>query len=275
MTASATTETRYRFVDADGHVLEAADRAPGVRGGGFRDRVWHLERDDDGQEWVVADGNRLPANVFTLAGVAGFTDEDKQRALEGVFPYSEVSRRSWDPELRVQAWTRTASRCRCCTRRRCSPSRLGPTSTTRSRPAARTTTGCDHCEQAPGPALRRGGAAAAERRSERGGAAPCREPARHRRRVPAPQPDRRLEALPRRGLRPDLARRERHQPRARVPPLPRRDAARRRAGLRVGMLRMQTELRKTMPDESAAPSPVSRPTSTTWRSRRRSPTPST
>ena len=50
----------------------------------------------------MADGNRLPANVFSLGGVAGYTDEEKQRALEGVYTYGEVSRRSWDAELRIQ-----------------------------------------------------------------------------------------------------------------------------------------------------------------------------
>ena len=74
MTASATTETRYRFVDADGHALEPPTGLQEFAAEGFRDRVWHVETDDQGQEWVVADGNRLPANVFSLAGVAGYTE---------------------------------------------------------------------------------------------------------------------------------------------------------------------------------------------------------
>ena len=102
MTAPATTETRYRFVDADGHALEPPTGIQEFASAAFRDRVWHVETDADGQEWVVADGNRLPANVFSLGGVAGYTDEEKQRALEGVYTYGEVSRRSWDAELRIQ-----------------------------------------------------------------------------------------------------------------------------------------------------------------------------
>ena len=102
MTAPATTETRYRFVDADGHALEPPTGLQEFASAAFRDRVWHVETDADGQEWVVADGNRLPANVFSLGGVAGYTDEEKQRALEGVYTYGEVSRRSWDAELRIK-----------------------------------------------------------------------------------------------------------------------------------------------------------------------------
>ena len=76
MTAPATTETRYRFVDADGHALEPPTGLQEFASEDFRDRVWHVETDAGGQEWVVADGNRLPANVFSLGGVAGYTDEE-------------------------------------------------------------------------------------------------------------------------------------------------------------------------------------------------------
>ncbi len=100
---TATAETAFTFVDADGHVLEPPSGLQDFAPSEYRDRIWHLERDDSGQEWIVADGNRAPANAFTLAGAAGFTEEDKQRALEGAFPYSEACRHGWDPDLRIQA----------------------------------------------------------------------------------------------------------------------------------------------------------------------------
>ena len=54
-----------RYVDADGHVVEhptgIAEHAPHA----WRDRVWHVEADGDGQEWVVFDGHREKANVYT------------------------------------------------------------------------------------------------------------------------------------------------------------------------------------------------------------------
>ena len=40
---------------------------------------------NDANAAVVADGHRSPANVFSLAGVAGYTDQQKQDALEGRF----------------------------------------------------------------------------------------------------------------------------------------------------------------------------------------------
>src|SRR5262245_38634168 len=101
MTAAATT-TRFRFVDADGHALEPPTGLQEFSPLEYRERVWHVETDGDGPAWVVADGHRSPANVFSLAGVAGYSDEDKQRALEGVYTYGEVSRRSWDAKLRIE-----------------------------------------------------------------------------------------------------------------------------------------------------------------------------
>ncbi len=97
-----TVATGLQYVDADGHVLEPPTGLQDFAAEDFRSRVWHVEVDDDGVEWVVAEGNRLRANVFSLAGAAGFTEDDKQKALEGAFAYGEVSRRSWDPKLRLE-----------------------------------------------------------------------------------------------------------------------------------------------------------------------------
>ena len=63
----------HRYVDADGHVVEhptaIADHAPSA----WRDRVWHVETDAVGSEWVVLDGHREPANVYTASAAAGVT----------------------------------------------------------------------------------------------------------------------------------------------------------------------------------------------------------
>ena len=100
---TATADSDLTFVDADGHVLEPPTGLQEFTVDEYRDRIWHLERDDAGTEWIVADGAAVPANTFTLAGAAGFTEEDKQRALEGEFPYSEACQYGWDPDLRIQA----------------------------------------------------------------------------------------------------------------------------------------------------------------------------
>jgi hypothetical protein len=53
------------FVDSDGHVLEhptgMLDYAPEE----YRERIWHIETDDTGTEWLVWDGVRTPGNRET------------------------------------------------------------------------------------------------------------------------------------------------------------------------------------------------------------------
>ena len=90
--------SELRFVDADGHILEPPADLQDYAPPEFRERIWHVETDAEGHEWVVAEGHRVPAAVFSLAGVAGYSEEDKARALAGEFTYSEVSRRAWDPK---------------------------------------------------------------------------------------------------------------------------------------------------------------------------------
>ncbi len=92
-----------RYVDADGHVVEhpsgIAEHAPAA----WRDRVWHLEEDADGQEWIVMDGKREPANVYVAAAVAGFSAEDKQRAFAGELRYSEIPAGAYETRGRLAA----------------------------------------------------------------------------------------------------------------------------------------------------------------------------
>lgn len=102
MATTASPLLGLRYVDADGHVLEPPTGLQDFTTPDFRDRIWHVEADAAGKEWVVAEGRRVPAEAFSLAGVAGYTDRDKERALAGEYTYSEVSRRAWDPALRVQ-----------------------------------------------------------------------------------------------------------------------------------------------------------------------------
>ena len=107
MTASATTETRYRFVDADGHALEpptglqefAAAATSATGSGTSRPTA-------SGQEWVVADGNRLPANVFSLGGRRRI-----HRRREAARPRRRVHlRRGLAPELGREAAHRVHGR---------------------------------------------------------------------------------------------------------------------------------------------------------------------
>src|SRR5205823_2317720 len=53
-TMTNTPATGLQYVDADGHVLEPPTGLQDFAAAGFADRVWHVEVDDDGAEWVVA-----------------------------------------------------------------------------------------------------------------------------------------------------------------------------------------------------------------------------
>ena len=65
----------------------------------YRDRVFHVETADDGSEWEVWNGQRMPA--VGLSGTAGFPDEKVQQVLSGAIPYSQVRPAGWDAALRL------------------------------------------------------------------------------------------------------------------------------------------------------------------------------
>jgi predicted TIM-barrel fold metal-dependent hydrolase len=95
-----------RFIDADGHLLEHPTEMVRYAPKGYEDRVWHVETDESGTEWIVMDGERLPANPFAVAGTAGFSDEDRQRALLGEIKYTEVAPASYSVKPRLEDMTR-------------------------------------------------------------------------------------------------------------------------------------------------------------------------
>ena len=75
--------TALRFVDADGHVLEHPTEMQRYAPKGYEERIWHIETDAEGTEWMVMDGSRSPANPAALVGTAGMTLEDRERAARG------------------------------------------------------------------------------------------------------------------------------------------------------------------------------------------------
>ena len=79
MTASAT-KTGFRFVDADGHALEPPTGLQEFSPAEYRDRVWHVETDADGQEWVVADG---PSTFYMTFHDAATSNIDVLRSQDG------------------------------------------------------------------------------------------------------------------------------------------------------------------------------------------------
>src|SRR5262249_35831194 len=83
------TET-LRYIDSDGHILEhptgMLDYAPAK----YRDRIWHIETDEQGVEWLHYNGTVLPANFMAAAGTAGMSDEDRAKSFRGELRYTEV-----------------------------------------------------------------------------------------------------------------------------------------------------------------------------------------
>ena len=94
-------KSELRFVDSDGHVLEhptgMLDYAPKE----YRDRIWHIETDADGTEWLMWDGVRSPANLASVSGTAGMSDEDCQRAMRGELRYTEVRPAAYNAKARL------------------------------------------------------------------------------------------------------------------------------------------------------------------------------
>ena len=89
------------FIDADGHVLEHPSEMPDFAPAAYRDRIWHIETDEKGVDWMVMDKQRLPGNGLALAGTAGMSGEDRERALRGELRYSEVRPAAWNAPARL------------------------------------------------------------------------------------------------------------------------------------------------------------------------------
>jgi uncharacterized protein len=90
------------FVDSDGHILEhptaMLDYAPKQ----YRDRIWHIETEADGTEWLVWDGVRSPGNGASVSGTAGMSEEDCARAMNGELRYTEVRPAAYNAKPRLE-----------------------------------------------------------------------------------------------------------------------------------------------------------------------------
>jgi predicted TIM-barrel fold metal-dependent hydrolase len=98
---AVTEQPALEFVDADGHVLEHPTRMLEYAPEEYRDRIWHVETDGSGNEWVVWDGARDPANVFAYAGSGGMSPEEQARAATGRLRYTEIRPGAFEPEPRL------------------------------------------------------------------------------------------------------------------------------------------------------------------------------
>jgi len=91
-----------RYIDSDGHILEHPTAMPDYAPAKYRDRIWHIETDEAGEEWLVYNNTRMPANMLSAAGVAGASDEDRARAFRGEMRYTETRPAAWNAKARLQ-----------------------------------------------------------------------------------------------------------------------------------------------------------------------------
>jgi uncharacterized protein len=94
-------DTALDFIDSDGHVLEHPSGMLDYAPKGFEDRIWHIETDADGQEWCVYGGERMHANGLALAGTAGMTLEEREKAQRGELRYTEVRPAAYNAKARL------------------------------------------------------------------------------------------------------------------------------------------------------------------------------
>jgi uncharacterized protein len=93
--------TNLRFIDADGHILEHPTGMLEYAPKEYADRIWHIETDAGGTEWCVYGNQRLPANHLALAGTAGMSLEDREKAQRGELRYTEIRPAAYDVKARL------------------------------------------------------------------------------------------------------------------------------------------------------------------------------
>ncbi len=89
------------FVDSDGHILEHPDAMVAYAPEEYRERIWHIEVDDEGEEWVVFDGARTFGNYSSVSGTAGMSEEDCERAMRGELRYTEIRPAAYNAKPRL------------------------------------------------------------------------------------------------------------------------------------------------------------------------------
>ena len=92
----------FRFVDADGHVLEHPTRYVDLAPEGFKERIWHIETKSDGSEWLHYNGDVGTANGMAAAGVAGMSAERREAAFRGELLYTKVAPAAFEPGPRLE-----------------------------------------------------------------------------------------------------------------------------------------------------------------------------
>jgi len=98
-----TSETSGRVVDADGHVLEPADTWQRYLEPAFRDRAIRIDRDANGYEVLMIDGQPLKTLRGQLGALGGIEKDAERLLTRGQITYAEGSPPgSYDPYERLR-----------------------------------------------------------------------------------------------------------------------------------------------------------------------------
>jgi predicted TIM-barrel fold metal-dependent hydrolase len=100
MSMAVTSEQSLRYIDSDGHILEPPTGMLEFAPAAYRDRIWHVETDAQGTDYVVFNDIRHPSTG--LGGTAGFSDEDVERVRSGELTYSQTRPSGWTAPLRLR-----------------------------------------------------------------------------------------------------------------------------------------------------------------------------
>ena len=90
-----------QFMDADGHIIEPPHDLPKFAPKGYEDKVFHVETDDEGKDWVVVGDRRIEADVFAFAAAGGLPAEEREAAHRGELRYSDMRSGGWDAQMRM------------------------------------------------------------------------------------------------------------------------------------------------------------------------------
>ena len=110
-----------RYIDSDGHILEHPTAMPDYAPAKYRDRIWHVETDEAGEEWLVYNGDRTAGQRH----VGRRRGRGQRRGPGPGLPRRDALHRDPARGLERQGppcrtWTRTTSIWPCCIRPCCS-----------------------------------------------------------------------------------------------------------------------------------------------------------
>ena len=91
------------FIDADGHLIEPPTAIRDFAPEEYRDRVWQVNLEDDGVEWLTLEDMHMEAAVMALAAAGGFDEETRVKAHSGQLGYIDLPDYCWEATARLGA----------------------------------------------------------------------------------------------------------------------------------------------------------------------------